>query len=224
MCGRFTLTSNLAEIASRFSAKAIISDWQPRYNIAPGQLALAVTQESQEKALEWMHFGFIPHWAKEKNVGYTMINARAETISQKPSFRISFRSKRCLIPADGYYEWQETPQGKQPYRITLKSGKLFAFAAIWDSWKDEQGKFLHSFAIATTQANFLTQTLHDRMPVILQQENESKWLDPAVTDANDLESLLTPYPSQDLTIYPTSKLVNSWKNDTPDCLLPSQNV
>jgi putative SOS response-associated peptidase YedK len=219
MCGRFSLTADLAAIAERFDAQPLIPEWNPRYNIAPGQGVIAVIAVQDKREMSLMTFGFIPHWAKEKPKGYSMINARAETISQKPSYRQSFRSTRCLIPADGFYEWQQTDSGKLPYRITLKNDGLFAFAGIWDSWTDPEGKVRNTLAIITTYGNALTLQLHDRMPVILHKKDEVAWLDPAV-QPEKLQPLLMPYPDKEMRMFRVSPRVNSWRNDTPDCLLP----
>lgn len=217
MCGRFSLTADIQKVAMRFDAHVFNADWNPRYNIAPGQSVLAVIEEEKRKLVS-MTFGFIPHWSKERKTGYTMINARAETISQKPSFRQSYKSKRCLIPADGFYEWQEKGKSKIPYRIALKSDVLFAFAGIWDSWTNEQGTVIQTMAIVTTQGNALTLQLHDRMPVILHQKDEALWLNPKVTDAISVEPLLVPYPASEMKMFRVSPLVNSWRNDSPECI------
>lgn len=220
MCGRFTLAEDLPAIAKRFDAEPVVPDWKPRYNIAPAQPALAVVSEEGIRKLINMTFGFIPHWATQKQTGFTMINAKAETIAQKPSFRESFSYRRCLIPADGFYEWLQTDHGKLPYRFTLKKGALFGFAAIWDAWKNPEGKIILTFAIITTDANLLARQLHDRMPVILQQKDESLWLDPNVTLPEKLKSLLVPYPTDEMEMFRVSPIVNSWRNDSPDCVRP----
>lgn len=220
MCGRFSLAAPLKEIALRFDARTIGAQWKPRYNIAPGQAILTVLPENGEKCISSMTFGFIPHWAKEKPSGYTMINAKAETIAEKPSFRDSFRHKRCIIPADGFYEWEQTEKGKQPYRLTLKGDALFGFAGIWDSWTDPEGKFHNTVAIITTEANALAKKLHDRMPVILKKQDERVWLDPSLAEPGKLEPLLVPYPAKEMEMYPVSPLVNSWRNDSAECVRP----
>lgn len=218
MCGRFSLTSDLSRITQRFEAQSFVAEWNPRYNIAPGQAVLAVIEEQKQRKIIPMTFGFIPHWSKEKKTGYTMINARAETVADKPSFKQSFRSKRCLIPADGFYEWQHTEKSKFPYRFTLKNGALFAFAGIWDTWVDANQRETHSLAIITTFGNTLTLQLHDRMPVILHKKDEAAWLDPSITEPEFLQPLLVPYEADEMEMYRVSPIVNSWRNDTPDCL------
>lgn len=223
MCGRFTLIEDIVKIAARFDAEPMVSDWKPRYNIAPAQNVLAVIADQGKRKLVEMAFGFIPHWAKDKKTGYTMINAKAETLSQKPSFRQSYRHKRCLIPADGFYEWQQTDTGKLPYRFTLKGSPLFAFAGIWDTWIDTDGKANDSLAIITTDANVLARQLHDRMPVILHQNDEAIWLNTSITQPEQLQSLLIPYLDDEMEMYRVSPIVNSWRHDNPDCIRPLIN-
>lgn len=220
MCGRFSLVADLKTVTIRFDARSVVTQWKPRYNLAPGQAALSVVQENKERSIVNMTFGFIPHWAKQKATGYTMINAKAETVAEKPSYRESFRHKRCLVPADGYYEWLQTDSGKQPFRLTLKSGGLFAFAGIWDSWTDPEGKSRDTLAIITTEGNALTKKLHDRMPVILHEKDEEEWLNTTEFHEEKLHSLLKPFAANKMEMYPVSTLVNSWKNDNPDCIQP----
>ena len=153
-------------------------------------------------------------------MGHTMINAKAETISQKPSFRESFRNKRCLIPADGFYEWCQERGRKMPYRFSLKKDVLFAFAGIWDAWIDPEGKTTMYLAIITTEPNVLAREVHDRMPVILHRKDESLWLDPAVTEPDKLQPLLVPYSAAEMEMCRVSPIVNSWRNDSPDCIRP----
>jgi putative SOS response-associated peptidase YedK len=199
----------------------------PRYNLAPGQDAPVIIQE-KSRVLKLMHWGLVPSWAKETSTGYKMINARAETLTQKPSFKKSFQRRRCLVPADGFYEWRKNGgRAKTPLRFVLKSGEPFAFAGLWDIWQgsdedETEGNNrlpLLSFTIITTEANDLIRPIHDRMPVILQPKDEDAWLDPDLKDVNKLVSLLVPYPSDKMMGYEVSSLVNSPKNDTPECLL-----
>ena len=220
MCGRFSLAATLKAITIRFDASPLSSKWHPRFNIAPGQTVLSIVSDQHQRSIVDMTFGFIPHWAKEKATGYTMINAKAETVAEKPSYKESFLHKRCLIPADGFYEWKTTTEGKLPYRFTLKDNSLFAFAAIWDTWKSPEGDTKNTFAIITTEGNSLTNQLHDRMPVILHQKDEATWLDPLLTKPEDLQPLLKPYPAAAMEMYAVSPMVNSWRNDTPECIKP----
>lgn len=220
MCGRFSLVAPLKEIALRFDARTVEDQWKPRYNIAPGQPVLTVISEKEKNSLVFMTFGFIPHWAKQKSTGYTMINAKAETIAEKPSYRESFKHKRCIIPADGFYEWEQTDEGKQPYRFTLKGDTLFGFAGIWDTWTDPEGHSRNTLAIITTEGNTLTKKLHDRMPVILKRKDEAAWLDPSLTEPDKLAPLLVPYPAKEMEMYPVSSKMNSWRHDKADCIRP----
>lgn len=222
MCGRFTLHHTLEEIEERFAAEAV-SESMPRYNIAPTQDILTVTQNGS-RYLEAYHWGLIPSWAKESAIGNKMINARAETLSEKPSFRTALSRRRCLIPADGFYEWQAAADGKKtsktPMHIRLQSGELFAFAGLWDEWQAPDGSPLRSCTIITTSANEVTAPIHDRMPVLLRPEDEALWLDNAITQAADLLPLLIPYPADLMEAYPVSRAVNAPTIDDPECLVP----
>ena len=168
-----------------------------------------------------MRWGLVPFWAKEASIGYKMINAKSETLAEKPSFRKPFKEKRCLVLADGFYEWEKTDKkNKVPYRFVLKNRQPFAFAGLWDVWKTPEGDTLLSFTIITTRANELMERIHDRMPVILNEKDEAKWLDPEFKDTDKLSSLLQPYPSEQMVAYKVSTIVNSPKNDTPSCIEP----
>ena len=168
-----------------------------------------------------MRWGLVPFWAKEPSIGYKMINAKSETLTEKPSFRKPFKEKRCLVLADGFYEWEKTDKkNKVPYRFVLKNRQPFAFAGLWDVWKTPEGDTLLSFTIITTRANELMERIHDRMPVILNEKDEAKWLDPEFKDTDKLSSLLQPYPSEQMVAYKVSTIVNSPKNDTPSCIEP----
>lgn len=168
-----------------------------------------------------MRWGLVPFWAKEASIGYKMINAKSETLTEKPSFRKPFKEKRCLVLADGFYEWGKTDKkNKVPYRLVLKNRQPFAFAGLWDIWKTPEGDKLLSFTIITTSANELMESIHDRMPVILHEKDEAKWLDPEFKDTEKLSSLLQPYPSELMEAYKVSTIVNSPKNDTLACIEP----
>jgi putative SOS response-associated peptidase YedK len=217
MCGRFTLVEPTA-VAERFSVTAYDpSVVRPRYNIAPAQDILAVVP-NEGRRIEWFRWGLIPHWAKEANAGYRMINARAETIAEKPAFRRSLQTKRCLIPADGFYEWQATGQGKVPMYVRLRAGGLFAFAGVYDFWRSGEGQPVVSCSIITTGPNDLMAPIHNRMPVILAREVEEAWLDPDIVEPEHLLPLLRPYPAEAMEAYPVSRLVNAPKNDSPLCI------
>ncbi|MDT3417110.1 putative SOS response-associated peptidase YedK [Brevibacillus aydinogluensis] len=222
MCGRFTLVSDPISLQYRFTLSSIPFDLQPRYNIAPSQNIYAIISlDDGNRRIGELRWGLIPSWAKDERIGHKMINARAETLTEKPAFRNLINRKRCIIPADGFFEWKQTPRGKQPMRILLKSGELFAFAALYDTWINRAGQKVHTCTIITTQPNELVRDIHDRMPVILQnQAAESIWLDRKVQDTEILQSLLTPYPADQMTAYPVSPVVGNPKIDEPVCIEP----
>ncbi|WP_042278735.1 SOS response-associated peptidase [Candidatus Protochlamydia sp. R18] len=218
MCGRFTLTAEAINLSERFEIPLKKFTWFPRFNIAPSQSCLTIFIENQQKQIESMVWGLIPPWSKEKRPNYQMINVRSETLKSKPSFQNLFKTRRCLIPADGFFEWKATSSGKIPFRITLKNGDLFAFAGIWDIWKDKNGEEIKSFAILTTASNSVVNPIHNRMPVILQKTDEAMWLNSS--NQNALEQILKPYPSNEIISYEVSNIVNFWKNDYPICIQP----
>ncbi len=209
MCGRFSLSANEAELNLRFELEGGEAPYVPRYNGAPTQLLAIITGESPHK-LSYHRWGLIPPWAKDISIGNKMINARAETITEKASFRTPLFSKRCLVPADGFYEWQQDT-GKQPYRIFVKSNVLFAMAGLWERWKSPAGEVVDSFNIITTEANEFMKPIHNRMPVILKREDEKTWL--GSKDSAEILSLLRPYPAEDMDAFPVSKQVNSPRNE-----------
>lgn len=216
MCGRFTLTADADDLAKHFNLDNIPKHI-PRYNIAPSQsvLTLCHLPDNGLAALP-MRWGLIPHWAKDPTIGNKMINARAETVHEKPSFRAAFKNQRCIIPADGFFEWQQT-NSKTPHYIYLKEHGLFAFAGLWDKWVDMTGKIVSSCTIITTQANQTISALHPRMPVMLNKETFTRWLDPQAGVA-ELRALLSSYQAEDLQSHPVSRLVNNPSNDLPDCI------
>lgn len=223
MCGRFSLSTDKDDLQSRYGfvdPSGILL--KPRYNIAPTQQSPVVTVNEGTRVLAMMRWGLVPYWAKDASIGYKLINARAETLAQKSSFKKSFREKRCLVLADGFYEWRKTggKAPKIPLRFVLRSREPFAFAGLWDSWQTPEGDTLFTFTIITTEANELMSTIHDRMPVILHQKDEDQWLDPELKDVNKLIPLLAPYPSDLMDCYEVSPRVNSPKNDDPECILP----
>jgi putative SOS response-associated peptidase YedK len=221
VCGRFTSTADYTEIADRF-AITLAEALQPRYNVAPAQSVLTVRVEPETGARigQSMRWGLVPHWAKDPSVSYRMINARAETVAEKPAYRKLLAKKRCLVPADGFYEWRVGPDGKkQPVRFTLAGGGLFAFAGLWTSWLDrESGELLDSCTIVTTTANELCAKVHDRMPVILPVEAEPVWLDPGLAP-EQAKALLVPYPASAMRAAVASTLVNSTRNEGPELLV-----
>ncbi|HKI06328.1 MAG TPA: SOS response-associated peptidase [Thermoanaerobaculia bacterium] len=222
MCGRYTLTSSGEELALLFD----ISDLPmvlPRYNLAPTQEAavVRVTAPGEPRRLDLLKWGLIPYWAKEASIGNRMINARAESVAEKPAYKWSFKKKRCLIAADGFYEWKKEGKLKQPYLIHRQDGKPFAFAGLWSSWKNPaQEKPVETFTILTTDANDLMRPLHDRMPVILDPENFDLWLDPKMEDAAKLQPLLLPYAADTFEAFPVSRTVNSPANESASCIAP----
>ncbi len=219
MCGRFTLTSDLRALELRFDFRAAGLDYTPRYNVAPTQEVLTVVRGSQNRA-EYMRWGLVPSWAKDPSIGARMINARSEGIAEKAAFRNAFKKRRCLVLADGFYEWRRDGRTRTPMRIVLKSNEPFAFAGLWESWKSPDGQVLHSCSIATTTPNELLATIHDRMPVILSEEAERIWLDPEQQDARVLTGVLTPFPAGSMDAYQVSSVVNSARNETPQCVHP----
>ena len=220
MCGRYSLTSNLDDLQGRFNFEARDLVFRPRYNVAPSQSVLAVVNDGDNRA-EFMRWGLIPFWAKDHKIGYRMINAVGETVATKPAFRAAFKKRRCLVLADGFYEWKKVADGKLPMYISSRSREPFAMAGLWENWKDPSGELIHSCTIITTTPNCLIEPIHNRMPVILPQSAESTWLDSNVEDAETLASLLVPYSADDMEAYIVSTLVNSPQNDVPECLQPA---
>jgi putative SOS response-associated peptidase YedK len=217
MCGRFTLTATVDQLVDRFDVEFFLEqeEYLPSYNVAPSQSVLAVINNGSHKRMGFLRWGLIPPWAKDMSIGYKMINARAETLSEKPSFRNAYKNKRCLIVADSFYEWKRIDsKTKTPMRIKLKSDELFAMAGLWESWKAPEGKTIYSCSVITTQPNELVQDIHDRMPVILKPEDEKNWLDPSISDTSKLQSLLKPLEPSLMEAYEVSPLVNSPKNNS----------
>ncbi len=219
MCGRFTLSQPLDAIASTFNLTQI-PPLEPRYNIAPTQLVPAVLSapEQSKKQLQMLRWGLIPSWAKDAAIGAKLINARSETVSEKPSFKAAFKRRRCLIIADGFYEWQRQEGKKQPYYFRMQSGQIFAFAGLWEHWKSPDEQTTTSCTILTTEANDLLRPIHDRMPVILEEKDYDLWLNPEVQKSELLQPLLHPYPANLMTSYAVSTKVNNPKNNTPECI------
>ncbi len=217
MCGRFSFSPLAKIIENRFDVK-VDSNYKPRYNSAPTQ-NLAVISNKDPEVLSYYRWGLIPFWAKDAKIGSRMINAKAETITEKPSFRNPFKRKRCLVLSDGFFEWKKiSPKEKIPYRILMKDESLFSLAGIWDTWKNEENELIDSFSILTIGPNELMANIHNRMPVILSRKDEETWLSENNEDV--LKNLLKPFPSEEMTAYPISKLVNSAANDTPQILEP----
>ncbi|TMC22097.1 MAG: SOS response-associated peptidase [Chloroflexi bacterium] len=216
MCGRFTLTHDINAVASTFQVPAALQTG-PRYNVAPTQQVVTVMSNGTAH-LETVRWGLIPSWAKEESIGAKMINARAETLAEKASFKRLLHSKRCLVVADGFYEWKKEAVGKTPMYITLKDQEIFAFAGLWDVWKDAAGDAVRTCTIITTEANEFMASIHDRMPAILTPEVHALWLDPAYHEAPALLSLLKPYATNQMNARPVSRLVNNPRYDSADLL------
>ena len=208
MCGRYSLIADLAELAGRFEFDGDWEAFERKYNIAPTQEVLTVVGDEKRRG-GFMRWGLIPSWAKDKSIGSRMINARAETVAEKPSFRSALRRRRCLVLADGFYEWQRVGKNKRPMRIVMRSGEPFAFAGLWETWRDPKGTVIPSCTIITTTPNGLLKPIHNRMPVILPRDIEEFWLDDSVDDPAALTSVLTPYPDDAMEAYEVSSLVNS---------------
>jgi putative SOS response-associated peptidase YedK len=221
MCGRFTLTATIEEIMDRFEVQSFLEQeyYSPSYNIAPSQSVLAVINDGKSNRMGFLKWGLIPTWTKDMSIGNKMINARAETLSEKPSFRNAFKKKRCLIIADSFYEWQRhDDKSKTPMRIQLKAKKLFAMAGIWENWKSPEGKALYSCSVITTGPNELMKDIHDRMPAILKPDDEKIWLDPSISDLDYLYQFLKPLDENLMDAYEVSSLVNSPKNNSIDLI------
>jgi putative SOS response-associated peptidase YedK len=219
MCGRFVQKSDLRKIAPLFKVEVVESDLQPSFNVAPRQ-PIAVIMEDGKKKIVTMQWGLIPFWAKDPAIANKLINARAETLAEKPSFRHSFKSKRCLIIADGFYEWKKEGDEKRPMFITLKNGEPFCMAGLYDHWKSPDGSQVVSCAIVTTAANPFMEPIHSRMPVIVPAEAHDFWLDPRNTDVSVLQALLKPFEAGEMHAVQVSKLVNDPHHNSPDLILP----
>ena len=217
MCGRYVLASELKAIAKRFGVEAAELALSSRYNVAPSQ-EMPVVLHKEINQIQLMRWGLIPFFAKEAKIGYSMINARSETVVEKPSFRKPIKSQRCIVPANGFYEWKKSNTEKVPYFIHLKNSPLFGFAGLYDQWKDPTGKDILSYTILTTEANDLLRPLHERMPVILTPEEEEAWLDTEKYPVNDVVGFLKPYPADQMEAYTVSKNVNSPRTDSPDLI------
>jgi putative SOS response-associated peptidase YedK len=221
MCGRYSFTQVAEAIADKFQVKEV-PPLSPRYNIAPTQqiATVSVNSESSERQFKMLRWGLIPSWAKDAKMGAKLINARAETVAEKPAFRSAFKKRRCLILADGFYEWKTQDGEKQPFYFRWENGEPFAFAGLWEHWEKGEGEPIESCTILTTEANELMRPIHDRMPVILEPKNYEQWLDPEAKKIELLQSFLQPYPSEEMTAYPVSTKVNNPKNDRPECIQP----
>jgi putative SOS response-associated peptidase YedK len=215
MCGRYTLTCP-DKIAERFAVQVEIDALLARYNVAPTQQVPAILDESPRE-LTLARWGLVPSWAKDEKVGLSLINARCETVADKPAFRGAYQKRRCLVPADGFYEWQKTGIGKVPHRFTLKNDALFAFAGLWEMWIQPDGRPMRTVSLMTTSANAVVESVHDRMPVILARDKEAAWLDRATPPAA-LANMLVPYPADQMKAVPVSTAVSNARHDEPDLI------
>jgi putative SOS response-associated peptidase YedK len=217
MCGRYRLSRRKQLVEEYFESASEEEDWSPRYNIAPTQSVATVRQSGADRVLSSMRWGLVPSWAGDASIGNRLINGRSETVLQKAAFRDSFRMRRCLIPADGFYEWKKSGKERQPFHFSMKDGVLFAFAGLWDRWKSSTGGMLESCSILTTAANDLLEGIHDRMPVILPPRHYRTWLTAPSVEAERLADLLVPFDPSFMSRYPVSSLVNKPQNEGPEC-------
>jgi putative SOS response-associated peptidase YedK len=222
MCGRYRLSRRKQIIEEHFDAVSGEDDWSPRYNIAPTQPVPVIRQNPKEpvRQLSMMKWGLIPSWAKDTSGAAGMINTRSETAGTKPAFRDALKSRRCLIPADGFYEWKRDGKTKRPFCFEVDQGQLFAFAGLWDRWKGPTGNWIKTCSILTTIPNAVTTPIHDRMPVILDPDNYELWLDPGMTKVEAVSDLLKPCEARLLRCYPVNTRINHVANDDEECCQP----
>ncbi len=220
MCGRYALIASAPRLA-RLLGLLDLPELPPRYNIAPSQSVTAIRGSQQGgPELVMMRWGLIPGWSKTPGKDYRMINAKAETLAQRPAFRTAYRRRRCLIPADGFYEWKQLTGRKQPYYFAMEDGEPFVFAGLWERWRGPDEQIIDSCAIITTEPNNVVADIHNRMPAILGRQDHAAWLDPDLQDPEALDALLGPYESSAMTATPVSSHVNSPRNDDPRCIEP----
>lgn len=222
MCGRFTRKESMEKLADLFGLKVPLLC--PRYNIAPSQLVACVrtNPESNKREFTELKWGLVPSWAKDLGIGNKLINARAETVGEKPSFRHAFKQQRCLVLADGFYEWKREGKSKQPYYIRFKDSRPFAFAGLWERW-EKQAPALESCTLITTGPNTVMEPIHHRMPVILDPKQYNEWLDLTLYSIEQLKALLKPFPPEEMEAYPISPLVNNPRNDSSRCIQPLES-
>ena len=219
MCGRFTLRTPARRVAEEFQLEELLS-LEARYNIAPAQNILAVRSSSDGREAVTLKWGLIPSWAKDSSIGARLINARSETVEEKPAFRDAFKRRRCIVPADGFYEWKQTGGSKQPYYFRMNDGHPFGFAGLWERWRTPEGEGVETCSILTTEANEVLSPVHRRMPVILHPDTYDLWLDEDVRRQDLRKDLLCPYPASEIMSYPVSKSVNSPQNQGEELLHP----
>ncbi len=220
MCGRFTLFEPDKILSKEFGV-SLSFGLAPRYNIAPSQriLAVRVAPTTGQREFAMTRWGLIPHWAKDTSIGNRLINARSETVAEKPAFRRAFRERRCLVPADGFYEWKQEAKGKRPFYVRMRDARPFAFAGLWERWEGIAGEAVETCAILTTAANTILSPVHDRMPVILPPEAYSQWLDPSARSPKLLSPLLHPFPDNAMEAFPVDTFVNNPKMEDPRCII-----
>ncbi|SOC42365.1 SOS response-associated peptidase [Ureibacillus acetophenoni] len=220
MCGRFTLFASFEKILEEFDIQQAIEEvfYEASYNIAPSQQILSIINDGQKNRMGFLKWGLVPAWSKDEKMASKMINARSETVDEKPSFRKSFYQRRCLIPMDSFFEWKKDGNSKTPMRITMKDNSLFGVAGLWDTWKSPTGEAIYTCTILTTEPNDLMRGIHDRMPVILSKEQQLTWLDPRIHDKDQLKSLLVPFDAEKMIAYQVSELVNSPKNNSEELI------
>jgi putative SOS response-associated peptidase YedK len=226
MCGRYRLSRRKQLIEEYFGSAPWDDDWSPRYNIAPTQPVPVVRQHPKEpiRQISLMKWGLIPSWAKDPSIATGTINAKSETAATKPAFRDPLRFRRCLIPANGFYEWKRAGSSKQPYCFEVREGELFAFAGLWDGWKNPEGQWIKTCSILTTIPNAVTSTVHDRMPVILDPDSYDLWLDPGMTNVQVISELLKPFDARMMRCYPVSGRINHVVNDDEECSRPVEHA
>jgi putative SOS response-associated peptidase YedK len=226
MCGRYKLSRRKQLVEEYFDVSSDADDWNPRFNIAPTQPIPVIRQHPKEprRDLSLMRWGLVPAWAKDASGAARMINARSETAHTLPAFRDPFKFRRCLIPADGFYEWKRAGSFKQPFCFEVGDGELFAFAGLWERWRDPSGQWLKSCAILTTTPNVVTSAVHDRMPVILRKDDYDVWLDPGMQNVAAVSELLKPYDARLMRCYAVSSRVNQVANDDEECSRPVEQV
>ncbi len=219
MCGRYRLSRRKQIIEEHFDAISDAEDWIPRFNVAPTQPVAVIRQNPTEptRQLSQMRWGLVPSWSKDSSGAARMINARSETVATLPAFRDAFKSRRCLIPADGFYEWQRQDNTRQPYCFEVNEGELFAFAGLWEGWRDPAGNWIRTCTILTTTPNAVTAVVHDRMPVILQPGDYDLWLDPGMKNTAAVCELLKPFTASVMRCYRVSSRINNASNDDEEC-------
>jgi len=221
MCGRYNIITDAQALYDAFQVETELADGRlARYNVAPATEQLVIVSEGGRRQARWHHWGLVPHWAKDKTIAYKTINARGESVGEKPAFRAAFRQRRCLVPATGFYEWKVQEGGKQPYLIRPRSGELFAFAGLWESWAGADGE-LRSFTIITTAPNELMARIHERMPAIIPRGLYARWLDPALRDPAEIQTMIASYPAGELQAVPVGRQINSARNQGPELIEPA---